>query len=990
MLRRIAGDAAMSGQGSTAAAVPASDGPPAGSTASGLPVRAKLKLWLTIPLLVIAAAVVTGLAVAVADYSQASREVRLAVEDKLLALLQARTIAISDYLSSIQRDLRQEATDPLVMEAIVHFSEARAELGPDAAETLHRLYVAENPHPVQSRSRLDDAGDGSTYSAVHARFHPRFRDFTDRYGYRDMLLVNLDGHVVYSAKKQDDFASELDENKGDGLYTAFRRAVANAQSGKEVFVDFAPYEPAGGEPTGFVAITVFDDARMPIGVLALGMPVDRINRVMQVAAGLGLTGETLIVGPDLLLRSASRLDSRSTILDQRVDIDAIEAAFTGVSGLSVSDQRNEDGSTTGVLVAALPLDFLGTRWVIAAKADLDEVDAPLASMGQRAVINGAVIALAIAMIGFVITRFVVVRPLTAVVDAIGALTGGDRDAPLRLPERSDEIGEVSRALVLFRDSLIERDRLAEANQREALMAEAGLRFRAIAEANPVAVLVVDRRDGTIRYANPMARSLLGLPGEQAIEARIGDLLADPDAFQAIVEAAGRERTEGQESRIRRADGSEVPVALTARALDYDGMPSLVLGLLDLSDKHAAAVEIERQREMIYQSEKLGALGALLAGVAHELNNPLSVVVAQATLLQELAPDAKTASRGEKIRLAAERCARIVKTFLAMARQKPPSRAAVDLNQVIDAALELLGYSLRTAGVEVRLDLDRSIPAIWADPDQMSQVLINLIVNAQQALAEAPGHRTLTVATRLDARDGMIRLTVADNGPGVPPAIRSRIFEPYFTTKPVGMGTGIGLSVCHGVVTAHGGTIAIDDAPGGGARFSIRLPVTAAVEAAAPAAPAPSLVGPGGRALVVDDEPAVAESLSDILRHAGYRIDLAENGEAGLARVRTGDYDVIFSDVHMPDMDGLAFYRTLEALDPELARRLVLVTGDMLGSGIRTFTDETGLPVLEKPFMPAEVRRLAAEMAARRVSRAAEPALGYRPEPPPGTVPLRTP
>ena len=319
-----------------------------------------------------------------------------------------------------------------------------------------------------------------------------------------MLLINLDGDVVYSVKKQDDFASELLKIENGGLYAAFRRAIANAQSGKEVFVDFSPYEPAGGEPTGFVAMTVFGEDRLPIGVLALGMPVDRINRVMQVAAGLGLTGETLIVGEDLLLRSASRLDSGSTPLQRRVDIDAIKAAFDGTSGLSVSEETHEDGTATDVLVAALPLDFLDTRWVIAAKADLEEVDAPVRDMGTRALINGAVIALAVALIGFVITRFAVVRPLTSVVNAVQALTGGDRDAPLRLPRRGDEIGEVSRALVLFRDSLIERDRLAEENQRETVMAEAGRRFRAIAEANPVAVLVADRRDGAIRYANPGA------------------------------------------------------------------------------------------------------------------------------------------------------------------------------------------------------------------------------------------------------------------------------------------------------------------------------------------------------------------------------------------------------------------------------------------------------------------------------------------------------
>ena len=171
----------------------------------------------------------------------------------------------------------------------------------------------------------------------------------------------------------------------------------------------------------------------------------------------------------------------------------------------------------------------------------------------------------------------------------------------------------------------------------------------------------------------------------------------------------------------------------------------------------------------------------------------------------------------------------------MARQKPPSRSAVDLNQVIDAALELLGYSLRTAGIDVRVDLERDMPAIWGDPDQISQVLINLIVNAQQALGESSGPRNLAIATRFDLRDGMIWLTVTDSGPGVPPAIKSRIFEPFFTTKPVGMGTGIGLSVCHGVVTAHGGTIVVEDAPGGGAVFVIRLPpITQAPEVAAAA------------------------------------------------------------------------------------------------------------------------------------------------------------
>src|SRR5262249_32866016 len=162
---------------------------------------------------------------------------------------------------------------------------------------------------------------------------------------------------------------------------------------------------------------------------------------------------------------------------------------------------------------------------------------------------------------------------------------------------------------------------------------------------------------------------------------------------------------------------------------------------------------------------LGALGSLLAGVAHELNNPLSIVVAQATLLEEMIADERVAQRAEKIRTAAERCARIVKTFLAMARQRPPARTEVNVNQAVAAALELLGYGLRTAGIEVHSSLARSLPPIWADPDQISQILTNLIVNAQHALADWAGPRRLAVATAWDGLGGMVEISVVDSGPG---------------------------------------------------------------------------------------------------------------------------------------------------------------------------------------------------------------------------------
>jgi PAS domain S-box-containing protein len=925
----------------------------------------RLRLSLKIPLLVVGAALAAGLAVALVDYSQTSRELRRAVEDKLQALLEARTIAISDYLSSIQRDLRSQASNPFVVEALSSFLVGRSELGAEANAKLQKLYVAGNPYAPGERSRLDHPNDPSIYSLAHNRFHPQLRDFAERYGYRDLLLLDLDGNVVYSLRKQSDFATNVAEgaDRDGGLARAYRAAVANGTSGQETFVDFSPYGPSGDAATGFVAAPVYGEAHQPIGVLAFEMPVDRINRVMQVAAGLGRTGETLIVGPDLSLRSDSRFDSASTILKQRVAIDALKRALAGESGLAISAETRRNGGLETVLVAYKPLDFLGTRWAVAAKADLDEVYAPVRTMRDRAIINGIGIALLVALIGFLATRLIVIRPLSEVTRAVRVLASGERDAPIHFRPRGDEIGDIARALVLFRDSLVERDRLAAEKQREAVLIEAGRRFRAIAEANPVALLVADRRDGRIRYANPAAIALLGLPGDGKADGALGDVFSGQAERALFIDAGAEGMVDHFETRLRRADGTEFPVALSSRALDYDGAPCLVVGIVDLTEREAAQAEIERQREMIHQREKLGALGSLLAGVAHELNNPLSIVVAQATLLQELAPDAKTAARGEKIRAAAERCARIVKTFLAMARQRPPVRTAVDVNEAVGSAIELLGYSLKTAGIEIRLDLAADLPPAWADADQLTQVLMNLIVNAQQAMVESPGPRRLLIATGFDREDGVARLSIADSGPGIPAAIRPRIFEPFFTTKPIGAGTGVGLSVCHGIVTSYGGTIAAEDAPGGGAVFIVRLPIGSGEEAAAAPTDAGAPSADGGRVLVVDDEPEVAETLAEILENAGWRIDTAESGQAALERILAKDYDIVLSDIRMPNLGGLELYRRLKQLKPGLAERFIVVTGDTLSGAVRAFLEETGLPCIEKPFVPAEVSRLVAATAA---------------------------
>lgn len=418
-----------------------------------------------------------------------------------------------------------------------------------------------------------------------------------------------------------------------------------------------------------------------------------------------------------------------------------------------------------------------------------------------------------------------------------------------------------------------------------------------------------------------------------------------------------------EYRIRRSDGTERWVQVTAATVrNMQGRVLRVGGSIgDISERKQADVEIQRQREALYQSEKLSALGSLLAGVAHELNNPLSIVVGQAQMLKDSASDTPFGERASKIEVAAVRCARIARTFLAMARQRKPVRRPVQLERIVEDVLGLLEYNLRSAGIAVERRFASALPAIHADPDQINQVLSNLIVNAQQALANQPEPRRIAVA--LSAVSGeWIEARVSDNGPGIPAHLRRRVFEPFFTTKSAGhgpgTGTGIGLAVSHGIATAHGGTLETEEAPDGGACFVLRLPRGTAdmPPAAADLKTAMPQLAVGLTALVVDDEDGVADLLAEILAGSGFEVTVAEDGQTALNRLRSENFSVILTDLRMPGLDGPSLFARLRAERPALAQRIVFVTGDTLSPDVADFLRDSGQPCLEKPFVPDDVRR----------------------------------
>jgi len=386
--------------------------------------------------------------------------------------------------------------------------------------------------------------------------------------------------------------------------------------------------------------------------------------------------------------------------------------------------------------------------------------------------------------------------------------------------------------------------------------------------------------------------------------------------------------------------------------------------LALRDQNRVLEDRVRERtQRLLQAEKLSAMGQLLAGVAHELNNPLSVVLGQAALMQEIEQES---TRAQKIGRAAERCARIVRNFLALAREQPPARGETRVNLVVQEAIELIGYELRTGDIDVRLHLARDLPVLWADAHQLHQVVVNLVVNAQHAMARTPPPRVLTVTTET-VGDARVRLAVGDSGPGIPPELQERIFEPFFTTKGPGQGTGLGLSLSRGIVEGHDGTLTVESRPGLGSTFRVELPVVAPPAdlgaAAAPAAGAERLAR--RRLLVVDDEGDVSELLAELVERAGHEAHTAANGLEALERLAERHYDAVLCDTKMPELDGPGFYQAALERYPQLRGRVAFVTGDILNPEKRAFLGRPAAPHLAKPFELDEVRRVVHELLADR-------------------------
>jgi GAF domain-containing protein len=368
-------------------------------------------------------------------------------------------------------------------------------------------------------------------------------------------------------------------------------------------------------------------------------------------------------------------------------------------------------------------------------------------------------------------------------------------------------------------------------------------------------------------------------------------------------------------------------------------------------------ELQETQAQLLQAGKLSAVGQLVSGVAHELNNPLSVVIGYGQLLmaRNLSPELR---RPIELMVAqGDRMAKIVQGLLLFSRQRKPERAAVNLREVLEQTIGLRATQLTLSGIHLETVYGQDLPQIEGDVHQLQQVLLNLLLNAEQAiLGSGAGEQRVgdrirvSIGTRREDGRTWLITELADNGPGIPMDVLPRIFEPFFTTKRVGVGTGLGLSVSYGIIQQHGGQLSVTTRPGWTV-FAVELPAMPAPgeRAAAQPAPEPAAAGRGRRALVVDDEPSIVELITTLLRQRGWQVDVAPGGRSALERLRDGRYDLVVTDVRMPDGSGEELYRVATSHQKDLAGRFVFITGDTANAEAWRFLEATRAPVIEKPF-----------------------------------------
>jgi two-component system, NtrC family, sensor kinase len=480
------------------------------------------------------------------------------------------------------------------------------------------------------------------------------------------------------------------------------------------------------------------------------------------------------------------------------------------------------------------------------------------------------------------------------------------------------------------------------------------------------VAVVDEA-GRVRRANRALAALLAMPIADVVGRDLGEvLLADSPALRELLARVRRE-PRPQPVVTRSAPLRRMLRMMAARIPDATDEFSVVILVEDVTDERAMEAQL-------VQSEKLAAVGQLVSGVAHELNNPLTSITGLSELLLEQ-PEGSPRDRDHLrvIHEQAERASRLVRNLLTFARPGPSERALIDLNDVVERTVLLMNHDLRLKGIAIETSAAQSLPLVLGDRHALQQVVLNLLTNAAQAVAHNAPERKRVIRVTTSATD-RVRVRVADSGPGIPDHVLPHLFTPFFTTKEPGQGTGLGLSITYSIVEAHGGHTSVDRPPEGGAVFVVELPAASAAPepstAERPAAtPAPPESVPSSARkrsiLLVDDDPGVRRTVKALFAREGHSVDVARNPLQAIDMARARGYDLILADVQA-SVRGRLFVEALVEANPGLRDRTLVATGD-----IRPATEETlarlGLRYVRKPFNLRDLLAEAARVWAAKLS-----------------------
>jgi PAS domain S-box-containing protein len=503
------------------------------------------------------------------------------------------------------------------------------------------------------------------------------------------------------------------------------------------------------------------------------------------------------------------------------------------------------------------------------------------------------------------------------------------------------------------------------------------RYRSLFDQASEGIIITHAQDMRILELNSTAERLLGISRSES-NSQVLSHFCQSSLSPAFDDKKGTDWfnwiCEQRQITLISKDGAATPVEVDGAAIDFEGIKAHQFFFRELTER-------SRLEQQLRQAEKLSALGQMISGVAHELNNPLAVIKGYLELIlahHDLPPQTKADL--EKVAKESNRASKLVRNFLTFGREQQAHREMVNMNELIQRITELRKFDILIAGVDLSLELAPTPPQTEADPDQIQQLVNNLLTNALQAMVESPQPRKLQIRTQLSS--DILKISVEDNGPGVPPELETKIFEPFFTTKEVGTGTGLGLSIAHGIMADHHGRIFYQQSSMGGAGFVLEFPLVANAAQSVPIQQAGqdvivslhnSQIIPA-QILVLDDEKGIAELLCEMLSVIGHQPTLCLSSPQALDLIQQRHFDAILSDYRMPVMNGQEFYNALMTKNPDLAQRIIFLTGDVMNLETQTFLDSIHNPHISKPFQLTHIQTVLNEVLSKRDSQASQPAL----------------